>query len=152
MQYVNVLNGVVVGCINTNNEGVVSSVPEQPVIQFIVDDSTVVGVDYLVILDETGIPEFTPPTPKLPILLPVDFRNLFMIKEEISISYSTDPMVKTIWSRFTDPKVTVVDLNLPSVKDALEYLSKTKIIPTQTPDITYITPERATIILTGNPI
>jgi hypothetical protein len=65
---------------------------------------------------------------KPPTISTVEFRNLFTIAEEIAITTSTDPAIKILWSRFTDPKLNNVDMSLKSVQDALVYMTTTAIL------------------------
>jgi hypothetical protein len=95
------------------------------------------------------------PAPAPTIIPPIvdvpTFYSLFTIQEQMAIEGSTDPIVATAWKRFTDPRVTFVNLALGSVQNLLAYFSTTNQQPAVTPAATYIQPARVAQILTGVP-
>lgn len=58
----------------------------------------------------------------LPMVSPVEFKMLFTSAERIAIKSSTDPVVIDFFELINDPRLTQVDRNLQSVKDAIAYL------------------------------
>jgi len=88
------------------------------------------------------IPEPVPVIIVPPTISAVAFRNLFSITEEIAITASVDPVVSVLWNRFSDPKLTSVDLSLASVDSALDYLTSVDILAAG----------RKAEILTGKPV
>jgi len=88
------------------------------------------------------IPEPVPVAIVPPTISAVAFRNLFSIAEEIAITASVDPVISVLWNRFSDPKLTSVDLNLASVDSALDYLTSVDILAAG----------RKAEILTGKPV
>lgn len=70
---------------------------------------------------------------------PVEFKLLFTSAERIVLKNSTDPIVVDLLDIINDTKLTFVNLELQSTKDALDYLVYVSII----------TAERKAEILTG---
>ena len=66
--------------------------------------------------------------PTLPMLSPVEFKMLFTSAERIAIKSSTDPVVIDFFELISDPRLTQVDRNLQSVKDAIAYLESKGLI------------------------
>lgn len=64
----------------------------------------------------------------LPMVSPVEFRMLFKSEERIAIKTSTDAVVQDFFEIINDPRLTYVDRNLQSVKDALAYLESINLI------------------------
>ncbi len=58
----------------------------------------------------------------LKLLSPVEFKMLFTSEERIAIKASTDAVVQDFFELINDPRLTQVDRNLQSVKDAIAYL------------------------------
>ena len=91
-----------------------------------------------------------PPVP--PIVSAVQFMMLFYPQEQAYIQNSTDAIVKVFWTRFSDQRVTEVNLALDSMSQTLDYLSATDVLPTLTPPAPYLAVGRKAQILTGQPI
>lgn len=66
----------------------------------------------------------------VPLLSPVEFKMLFTSEERIAIKATTDAVVQDFMELINDPRLTQVDRNLQSVKDAINYLEMIKIIGT----------------------
>ena len=64
----------------------------------------------------------------LPLLSPVEFKMLFTAEERIAIKNSTDPVVQDFFELINDARLTQVDRNLQSVKDAIAYLASSALI------------------------
>ena len=146
---------------NVNNQAI-DVVTADPTTLFHAD----VAAQFIVVPDgtETGAKLtngiWTNPAPYVAPVVPVvhptvdipTFMNLFTLQEQLAIEGSTDPMVVTMWKRFSDPRVQSVNLNLGSIQGALEYLSVTMQEPALTPtNATYIQPTRIAQINTGTP-
>lgn len=58
----------------------------------------------------------------LPMVPPVEFKMLFTSAERIAIKASTDAVVQDFFELINDSRLTQVDRNLQSVKDAIAYL------------------------------
>ena len=86
-----------------------------------------------------------PPAPAVyPSLSPVEFKLLFTPQERVAIRTERleDPVLDDIYSILEDPRLTHVNLNLQSTRDALSYLESKGLI----------TEQRRAQILTGEPI
>lgn len=59
----------------------------------------------------------------IPKLSPIEFKMLFTSAERIAIKSSTDLVVQDFFELVNDPRLTQVDRNLQSVKDAITYLA-----------------------------
>jgi hypothetical protein len=70
---------------------------------------------------------------------PIEFKLLFNSMERIQLKTSADPIVQDFFEIINDPRLTHVDLGLPSVQNALLYLVSLGVI----------TMERRTQILAG---
>lgn len=73
----------------------------------------------------------TPPAPQpsnpqtiYPVYGPIEFKLRFTVQErlEIKAARSTDVVVDDFYSLLDDPRLTAVDMNLQSVRDAIVYL------------------------------
>lgn len=101
-----------------------------------------------------------PPVPPAPIPVPpvhptvsaVQFMMLFYPQEQAHIQNSTDPIVNVFWTRFSDPRVSEVNLSLDSMSQTLDYLSVTDVLPELTPPAPYLAAGRKEAILTGQAI
>ena len=91
-----------------------------------------------------------PPVP--PIVSAVQFMMLFYPQEQAYIQNSTDAIVKVFWTRFSDQRVTEVNLALDSMSQTLDYLSTTDALPALTPPAPYLAVGRSAQILTGVPV
>ncbi|MDD2267012.1 hypothetical protein [Sulfuricurvum sp.] len=65
---------------------------------------------------------------KVPLLSPIEFKMLFSSEERIAIKTSTDAVVQDFFELINDLRLTYVDRNLQSVKDALAYLEHINLI------------------------
>lgn len=63
-------------------------------------------------------------------LSPIEFKMLFTSQERIMIKTSTDAVVQDFFEIINDPRLTYVDRNPQSVKDALAYLESINLIAT----------------------
>lgn len=74
--------------------------------------------------------EPTTPAPVYPKVSPVEFKMLFTIMERVAIrtARATDPTVDDFFDLVEDPRLSYVDLALPSVQGALHYLAATQLI------------------------
>ena len=91
-----------------------------------------------------------PPVP--PVVSAVQFMMLFYPQEQAYIQNSTDAIVKVFWTRFSDQRVTEVNLALDSMSQTLDYLSATNVMPALTPPAPYLAVGRKEAILTGQAI
>jgi hypothetical protein len=98
------------------------------------------------------IPVPPTPIPVPPTVSAVQFMMLFYPQEQAYIQNSTDPIVKVFWTRFSDPRVTEINLALDSMSQTLDYLSSTNVEPTLTPPVPYLAAGRKEAILTGQAI
>lgn len=64
----------------------------------------------------------------LPMLSPIEFKMLFRSQERIAIKASTNAVVQDFFEIINDPRLTYVDRNLQSVKDAVGYLESEALI------------------------
>jgi len=64
----------------------------------------------------------------LPMLSPVEFKMLFTSQERVAIKANTDAAVQDFFELINDPRLTQVDRNLQSVKDAIAYLASINLI------------------------
>ena len=73
-----------------------------------------------------------PPAPvaEHPKVSPVEFKLLFTAQERVAIkaARATDPVIDDFYDVVEDPRLTFVDLALPSVQEALQYLAATGMI------------------------
>lgn len=89
-----------------------------------VPDDTAVGAELVNgvwinhVIDDTPVETIT----VLPLLSPVEFKMLFTSAERIAIKSSTDLVVIDFFELINDPRLTQVDRNLQSVKDAIAHL------------------------------
>lgn len=67
-------------------------------------------------------------TPQLDKLSPIEFKMLFTSDERIALKSSTDEVVIDFMEIVNDARLTYVDRNLQSVKDAIEYLVSINIL------------------------
>lgn len=74
--------------------------------------------------------EPTTPAPVYPKVSPVEFKMLFTSMERVAIrtARATDPTVDDFFDLVEDPRLSYVDLALPSVQGALHYLAATQLI------------------------
>lgn len=83
------------------------------------------------VTDPTGkaysVTELPPAAPKVS---PVEFKMLFTSVERVAIrtARTTDPTVDDFFDLVEDPRLTYVDLALPSVQGALHYLAAAQLI------------------------
>lgn len=82
---------------------------------------------------EWAAPAPTPapdPAPTYPKVSPVEFLLLFTSAERVAIRAARpdDPVLDDFFDIVEDPRLTFVDLGLPSVQDALHYLAATGFI------------------------
>lgn len=86
-------------------------------------------------------PHIEPETQLIPLISPVEFKLLFTPQERIAIkaALSTDVIIDDLFTILDDPRLTVVNLNLDSNKDAVSYLQSKGLI----------TAERKAEIMTG---
>lgn len=70
------------------------------------------------------------PQPQYPKVSPVEFLLLFTSGERVAIREArlTDPVIDDFFDLVEDPRLTFVDLALPSVQGALHYLAATGMI------------------------
>lgn len=70
------------------------------------------------------------PAPVYPKVSPVEFKMLFTSMERVAIrtARATDPTVDDFFDLVEDPRLSYVDLALPSVQGALHYLAATQLI------------------------
>lgn len=63
------------------------------------------------------------PVPVYPKIGPIAFQMLFTPQESVAADElrATDKILALFWKRIDDPRTDVVDLNLKSVQDAVEY-------------------------------
>ncbi len=128
MQYVYVENGAVAGlCVIPGHQ--TGAVPSGPVgsTEYTVDDSVSVGIGWGCVVTN-GVPEFTAPAAKIPLLTPMQFYLAFTPTERIAIKPSTDPMVQEFWATYQLAAQTNhdIDPNLVSVQEALTYMATAK--------------------------
>lgn len=97
-------------------------------------------------------PPLPPPVPVPPIVSAVQFMMLFYPQEQAYIQNSTDAIVKVFWTRFSDPRVTEINLALDSMSQTLDYLSTTDVLPALIPPAPYLAAGRKEAILTGQAI
>lgn len=64
----------------------------------------------------------------IPKLSPIEFKMLFTSQERITIKASTNAVVQDFFEIINDPRLTYVDRNLQSVKDAVGYLESEALI------------------------
>lgn len=85
--------------------------------------------------------EFVPVVTEAPRakVSPVEFKLLFKAQERVAIKTSADLIVQDFFEIVNDPRLTFVDLQLQSTKDALAYLTSLNLIG----------PGRMDAILTG---
>ena len=157
MKYARVANGIAVDVRATSPEGLFH--PDVAA-EFIQVDSEVQdgwGVVTEVRYDEGGVgtevlrfvPPVVPaplpppksPTPTPPQVSPVEFKMLFASAERVAIreARKTDAVVDDFLDLVEDPRLTYVDLALPSVQAALQYLVAVELL----------TEERVPEILSG---
>ena len=74
--------------------------------------------------------EPTTPAPVYPKVSPVEFKMLFTSMERVAIrtARATDPTADDFFDLVEDPRLSYVDLTLPSVQGALHYLAATQLI------------------------
>lgn len=74
--------------------------------------------------------QIKPPVPATTKVSPVEFKMLFSSMERVAIrkARATDPTVDDFFDLVEDPRLTYVDLALPSVQGALRYLAATQLI------------------------
>lgn len=82
---------------------------------------------------EWSAPAPTPepqPTPTYPKVSPVEFLLLFTSAERVAIRAvrPDDPVIDDFFDLVEDPRLTFVDLGLPSVQGALHYLAASQLI------------------------
>jgi hypothetical protein len=84
---------------------------------------------------------WTPKAPVLPSISPVEFKLLFTATERIAIRSvkTTDDILHDFMTIIEDPRLTLVNLNLKSVQEGIDYLVMLDIL----------TPERAVEVKTG---
>ena len=84
---------------------------------------------------------WTPKAPVLPSISPVEFKLLFTATERIAIRSvkTTDDILHDFMTIIEDPRLTLVNLNLKSVQEGIDYLVMLEIL----------TPERAVAVKTG---
>jgi hypothetical protein len=145
MKYINVENNIVTGIAILGDSGA------SMVSNYIVDDSVTVELKWICTVKD-GVPSFVAPVPVPPIVSAVQFMMLFYPQEQAYIQSSTDPIVKVFWTRFSDPRVTEINLALDSMSQTLDYLSSTNVEPTLTPPVPYLAAGRKEAILTGQAI
>ena len=70
------------------------------------------------------------PTPTYPKVSPVEFLLLFTSAERVAIRAvrQEDPVIDDFFDIVEDPRLTFVDLGLPSVQGALHYLAAAQLI------------------------
>lgn len=85
-----------------------------------------VWVNQAVIVDLNNIPPAV--SALIPIVSPVEFKMLFTSAERIAIKASTDPVIIDFFELINDLRLTQVDRNMQSVKDAVNYLESQKLI------------------------
>jgi len=92
-------------------------------------------------LDVVAPQGWTPNAPVLPSISPVEFKLLFTATERIAIRSvkTTDDVLHDFMSIIEDPRLTLVNLNLKSVQEGIDYLVMLEIL----------TPERAVEVKTG---
>lgn len=89
---------------------------------------------YVLINGNWAAPPAPPPAPEpaivLPKVSPVEFLLLFTSQERVAIraARQTDPVLDDFFGIVEDPRLTFVNLALPSVQDALQYLAANKFI------------------------
>lgn len=64
----------------------------------------------------------------LPMVSPVEFKMLFTSQERIAIKASPNAVVQDFFEIINDPRLTYVDRNLQSVKEAVNYLESETLI------------------------
>lgn len=76
------------------------------------------------------LPPPEPPAPTPPQVSPVEFKMLFTSAERVAIreARKTDAVVDDFFDLVEDPRLTYVDLALPSVQGTLHYLAATSLI------------------------
>ena len=91
-------------------------------------------------------PNYVPPEPKVSYakVSPVEFKMLFTSSERIAIKAlkETDEIIADFYEIVEDPRLTVVDFTLQSVRDAIDYMVSKNVI----------TADRALEIKTGTSI
>ena len=145
MKYINVENNIVIGIAILGDSG--ASI----ISDYVVDDSVIVELGWICTV-KAGVPSFKAPAPVPPIVTAVQFMMLFYPQEQVYIQNSTDPIIKVFWTRFSDPRVTEINLNSESMTQTLDYLSATNVEPALTPPAPYLAVGRSAQILTGVPV
>lgn len=107
------------------------------------------AADYNVV-DMTGDTYTVTASP--PTIPAMQFMMCFYPQEQAYIQNSTDSIVNVFWTRFSDPRVTEINLNSESMTQTLDYLSATNVLPALTPPAPYLASGRSTQILTGVPV
>jgi len=92
-------------------------------------------------LDVVAPQGWTPKAPVLPSISPVEFKLLFKATERVTIRSmrATNELLEDFMSIIEDPRLTLVNLNLKSVQEGIDYLVMLEIL----------TPERAVAVKTG---
>lgn len=89
------------------------------------------------------IPADPTPAPVIPPKVgPIEFQMLFTLPEQIAIEDSTDRVARRFMKLIDDPRLSVVDLSLKSISDALDYMTA----------IGLLAAGRKAEILTGKPL
>ena len=145
MKNINVANNIVVG-ISTIIDQSASSESN-----YVIDDSIAVELGWICTVKD-GTPSFKAPIPVPPTIPAMQFMMCFYPQEQAYIQNSTDAIVKVFWTRFSDQRVTEVNLALDSMSQTLDYLSATDVMPALTPPAPYLAAGRKEAILTGQAI
>lgn len=83
------------------------------------------------------------PPVKVPVMIsPVEFKMLLPSAARIAIGASTDPVIMDFRQLINDPRLTQVDMRLPTVKEGLDYIAEQGIL----------TPEQVAQILENQPV
>ena len=145
MKYINVENNIVTGIAILGDSGA------STVSDYVVDDSVTVELGWICTVKD-NVPSFVAPMPVPPTIPVMQFMMCFYPQEQVYIQNSTDPIVNVFWTRFSDPRVTEINLNSESMTQTLDYLSATNVMPALTPPAPYLAVGRSAQILTGVPV
>lgn len=140
MKYARIVNGIAVdvrtespgGCFTPDVVEEFVNVPDN-----VEEHWILTGTDW----NAPVIPEPVVVEPLIPIISPVEFKLLFTPQERLAIkaARSTDDIIDDLFTILDDPRLTVVNLNLDSNKNAVAYLHSKGLI----------TAERKEEIMTG---
>lgn len=140
MKYARIINGIAVDVRTESPDGCFT--PE--IVEEFVEIPDNVEAHWILTGTEWAAPVIPEPVvagPLIPIISPVEFKLLFTPQERLAIkaARATDDIIDDLFTILDDPRLTVVNLNLDSNKDAVAYLQSKGLI----------TAERKEEIMTG---